>query len=210
MDWTQRLLAEVNNASDETLMLSRMDLHTQNIDCIVTRGYADGGLRRLYLAWEDHELWRNYPGTDKFSLGPHDHRGPVGIEAFHGRITRYAFEPAVHGEPLSEYRLSVTGLPRWLLCRRVRLRCVSAGLLSVAKLAALDIHTLHVPKGESAGWVVDEQPYGREETRLYSFEQPIGEMLSVPFLDADMVRERVERFCMAASKSWLNETVGVA
>lgn len=165
---------------------------------------------RLFVATEQHELWKNEPGHVDISVGFHPHHCAITIEVVQGVIWNriLTLEPA--GTPLSKYLY------------RSKLRGEEPGFERIGtatgttesfriqhgepyedidRMSANDLHTIHVRKGEHAAWLIYEgredpnyQPicYSTAQFEDASFvgmyehmsEQEIAEMIALAVADA--------------------------
>jgi hypothetical protein len=199
------LVAAVDAAPDEILMMSRMNCHVPDLTSIVVDKQPHGGLRRAFLA-TDCPLTQNiWPGH--LTLGIHDHRYPVTLTVIHDWIDNITFELGGPGDPpVIAWRFTSGGMnrpPRAQLYDGTALRQVNATTLMAGDTATLEATTLHtVACGPLAAWWVEEGPQEQETTRLYTrtLDLDFSELYQ-PFASAEDVRDFVRAWRHMARRS---------
>ncbi len=144
------------------LAASIINCHVMGLDSIVFKLAAP--MVRVYLAHEDHVLWRNKPETGNImSLGFHEHRQDITMVPLFGNIYNV----------LIEKRRSLT--PRTLLHHYAFHSHIAEGKGGFANLGKTSwhvlktvpltfptflsgdtVHSVYVPKGETAAWMICE------------------------------------------------------
>ena len=171
---------------DQTMKTSRlqqgslMNCHARGVDSLVLKGAPQ--MVRIFLARPDHELWSKE--GEPLALGLHAHHCDVTLIPLFGpvenarvdlfpprhprhvrRLTPYHYHSPIRGEAGSFLSM---GNRRSFTLRYVPLE------LPVS-LKASELHTVSVPKGQLAAWMVVE---GKED-RNY---------LPITYSDADLTR----------------------
>lgn len=132
-----------------------------------------GNRMRVFIASAEHDLWRNAP-KETYSVAIHAHHCDVTLVGIHGlaRSDEYALVPTPKGEfQRFAYRSALaTGQTGTLepTGERANVHRVERTLLTheAAALQAHQLHTIHVPRGEAAAWLVLE---GKEDPGYASF-----------------------------------------
>ena len=96
----QDLLDAIYRASEEDLMMSRMNCHAKNVSSIVLKNTNDV-LTRVFLAWPGHHLHMNSDPKTAV-VGVHDHRYDIRLKLLRGKVRNIEWK-IVEGEDLSHY-----------------------------------------------------------------------------------------------------------
>lgn len=140
-----------------------MNCHVRGLASIMLHG-EPGNRIRLFYATADHELWRNdYPLQAEMNLAVHPHHCDLNLVLVFGRVCNVRFVAV--GDPQGEFHecryssaindgkggLEQTG-------KTFSLSRVQQNWLYPTgdKMRADELHTIYVPKGESAAWLVFE------------------------------------------------------
>lgn len=140
--------------------------HVRDLHSLVLRPGL--GMVRVYFADKGHELWKNEPSGegDSFrfvygvSVAAHTHRQDITLTPLFGHVVNVVLVPSRMGRRLYgfEHRSMiltgaggfVRGDPRRFSLQR------SQRMVSIEPMAARDFHTVFVPRGERAAWLVEE------------------------------------------------------
>ncbi len=159
----------VNLASDEVLELTRFDCHVKGLHSVPVEN--DGGkLKRLFFTSKGHELWKNCNISD-LGLGAHSHRYDLQLTGLIGDSYNVMIE---RGE----------GVRMFEHCYFNESQIVNSGetlahIESIHKLGRIFlpsnlIHTIYVPRGTLACWMVEEKQTRSDHTVLLrSDDQPV-------------------------------------
>ncbi len=195
-------LGVLATTDDDTLLMSRLNCHGIGISSIVLKKNDDGSLVRMFLAWPNHELWRNgLAGHVAFSVGPHDHMYDLRIEPLAGYVENLIFERGF-GCPVDEYIYrspmlkSNKGSDHLQFESKTSISLAhSCVLQSETFMSRSVIHTMAVPCEQPAAWLVREGLQVKDHTHLFTNDhKPRLEGLYVPFRTADCVRSHIEEF----------------
>lgn len=198
------LLRQAHRATDEYLMMSRMDTHASRVSSIVLGPtYGGRGLRRVFLAWPGHQLAENVL-TGKLPVGIHDHRYSLQLTLIAGKVRNTLYGRATDkGRPLREFLFQsgeMKGPPKVTGVRVTNVAELSTSWLQLDRpvwMAAEAVHNVDVPglEGPPAAWLVEEGPVERGVTTLFSPNLTIDtEGLYQPFQSAEDVLEHVGDF----------------
>jgi hypothetical protein len=159
----------VNLASDEMLELTRFDCHVKGLHSVPVENDW-GRLKRLFFTSPKHELWKNCNISD-LGLGAHSHRYDLQLTGLIGDSYNVMIE---RGE----------GVRMFEHCYFNESRIVNSGetlayIESIHKLGRIflphnKIHTIYVPRGTLACWMVEEKQTRSDHTVLLrSDDQPV-------------------------------------
>ncbi len=139
--------------------------HTMGVDSVILK--EGPPLVRAFIASKDHDLWKNQPGFT-YSVGFHPHHCDVGLTLVEGQIwnveplfrtnpdagsfRRYLYDSVLMGGKGGFKRDQVT----FDVIPFNRHMAVGVRLPLIAKA----LHTIYVPQGQEAIWIVDE---GKED-----------------------------------------------
>lgn len=164
-------------SAEESLQRSLSHCHVRGVDSIVLAEDADTGeLVRVFWANPDHELYHNWTlfGKD-LSLALHPHHCDLRLELIFGSVTNvvvtlrdgdgiFKFNAWDYVSGIANPTGSFEKAGGSMVLAGVQLRVLLHGVPDHMDHA--DIHTVYVPKGQSAAWLVHEGPsHGREKPR---------------------------------------------
>lgn len=188
-----KVLEEIKYSDPQSLLLSRKDCHTINVDSIVLARNCEK-LVRMFIAWPDHELYEN--SEPPFSVGVHDHKYDICLERIAGEIYNEEYEVVNQGG----YRLNKYGFTGG---------CGDCSIYFIGKenIALKDnypinmndiphdsLHTIYVRRNKPAAWKVYEGETRKQTTSLYCHEEPCLDGLYGTFATKHEIVERFERF----------------
>lgn len=196
------LLLHVDKASDDVIMMSRMNCHCRGADSIVVQKHSGGNLTRVFLAWPGNDLLNNVE-DGRYTVGVHNHRYPIRISLVCGDVTNILYDRvprlgkfSVHlyhhefrsGGMSSPPEVRLLGVEQLYLSRWKALNFEEAEYLVES-----DLHTMRC--GPFSAWKVEEGANVRDATDLFSPDETIRtEELYTPFESPDAVRKRVREF----------------
>lgn len=165
MSYFNRKLNQI--ITPETQLKGIRDCHVPGLHSIVLREGHDGLLTRVYLAERDHKLNFNGTPNKNMTLGIHGHRTGIRITGLLGVMVNHTYEThpggngafeierctydskikggsgtLIRGEQTTLYRADSTELRPW----------------SRTWMEASELHTVWVPMGLRASWLIDEYP----------------------------------------------------
>lgn len=201
------LMVKALDADPLVLLKTVAHCHARHVTSLVFEE-AQGCLRRAFLVWPDHQLWRNDPYTDCFEVGIHDHRYGVALQHVAGTVRNDLYEIQQDGRLQTGGRVLnhftfATGHMRGP-CRvnrqlQQRLLLIDRRLLQPGIWQTMDyqqLHTIWVPEGQPAAWVVYAGAACRQHTNLYTTREQIPlEGLYEPFPSRQAILDHVDEFC---------------
>lgn len=184
-------------------MTGLSNCHCRGLDSVVLSTFDSGRPRaRMFVAQEHHELWRNHPGWP-MSIAFHSHRAAISLQWLHGPVWNVRGKPGGDLRPF-RYESAIVGDH----CGFVPTEGpgFSFGdaeqLIGRIDMLASTYHTIFVPKGLTAAWLVyerqldpDYSPIVYSNADLASFD---GSDLYRPMSEAEC--DRVVRD--AAVRAW--------
>lgn len=175
----------------EHLVRHRIDAITNQsyLNCHVTGLHSimlidtPGQRVRLFYADTNHELWRNEPTRFKekgLAIGFHPHHCDLTLKVVQGKVlnwvvteipnTQSTNRPLILNRYLHESAITQKGKISFSLISRdhhfTTKRLAVIGETIAIRLGANELHTVAVPEGESAAWLVME---GREDAEYDPF-----------------------------------------
>lgn len=153
----------LENNLDEIVSRSLLNCHCEGVHSIML-SECPGKTIRLYVATEDHELWKNIGGVlgDTLSIGYHPHHCNITLEGVFGtvfnlladedpngiRINKFFFDSKIKGGSGGFVYNQMAYLQQGITAK------ISKG--DSIYLHANTIHTVAVIKGDPAAWFVYE------------------------------------------------------
>lgn len=181
----------VNLASDEVLELARFDCHVKGLHSIPVEN-NDGKLKRLFFTSQKHELYKNCD-ISGLVLGAHSHRYDLQLTGLVGDSYNVMIE---RGEGVRVFEHCYFNESRIVNSGETLARISSIEKLGRVFLPHSLIHTIYVPRGTLACWMVEERKTRSDHTVLLrSDDQPVVCGYRKPE-SADQVRGWVD--------AWLN------
>ena len=171
-----RIIKLLESASDVDLEMSRFDCHVKGLHSIVLRN-TNGILTRCFLADSNHNMYRNLNFDDMLlNLGVHSHRYDINITGVSGSAINMIFCESDTGVEVSKYKFKNADDSDY----------IGESFLELKKLQAVqkddsiymlsnELHTMYVPKGQKASWIVQEFKTISDYTYLYTNNSPLGE-----------------------------------
>lgn len=156
---------------------SLRNCHVHGLDSIVLsdRRESGEGMIRMFVAWRGmHELHWLHRVSGHYTLGVHNHRYPLALVPVYGEIRNVEPEVVPYGgKTVHEYAF-VSAIGGDMTVKPTGTVQVAAhfhrelvpGLF--AKMPAKALHTVRVPHGLTAAWVVLEGAEDGTESRIYS------------------------------------------
>lgn len=195
------LLLRSRAVDPRVLMKTVAHCHARSVTSLVL-DVSQGRMIRAFLAWPEHQLWRNYPGSDYFEVGIHDHRYGVSLQLVAGTVLSDIYEPHNNGRLYHHHRFTsghmrvqTTALRQ---PERQRLLVTSRVLLTPlwTRMEHNQLHAVWVPEGKPAAWIVCTGLPCKATTNLYTTREVVGTSeLYEPFRDRDAVLRHVKEFC---------------
>lgn len=136
-----------------------INCHAEGMDSIVFRERAP--MIRAFVARPEHTMWRNSPTSGQlFSVAIHMHRQDITMVPLFGKI--YNLFPDVTGHAIKLYAFNYSsqiadgkgGFAKDGGGRPCRV--VMSELNVPTKLRGLEYHSVYVPRGEAAAWLICE------------------------------------------------------
>lgn len=188
---------KLDETSDELLLMSRRHCHAGHVSSLVF-DRSEHGLLRVFLCWPDHQLWKNEPVSQEWTVGVHDHRYDLTIHWLAGDVFNLMFDK--HGSiNTTEYQFEsgvMNGQPAMTKVGPQLLRCYSEEKVKgPITLWSDDLHTMTVPRYRPAAWLVYEGLTRKTVTSLFTNTKPSLAGLYEPFASTDEVRVHFEEFC---------------
>lgn len=157
---------------------SLRNCHVHGLDSIVLsdRREQGEGMIRMFVAWRGmHELhWLHKAVSGHYTLGVHNHRYPLALVPVYGEIRNVEPEIIAHGgKTVHEYAF-VSGIDGDMTVKpsgTIQIaghfhRQLTPG--SFVKMPSKALHTVRVPHGLTAAWVVLEGAEDGTQSRIYS------------------------------------------
>lgn len=206
----------IRNADDDALLMSRRNCHVKGLHSLVFKN-DDGMLSRMFMTTPDHEMHENFNlETGDFSLGVHDHKYDLSLVGVKGRAVNLEFmrvedDLVAMSDSPDEIRLPRPVKEKFLYRKHAytstnkmsepiiinqggrNLKLFAYENINRLFIRHTTLHTVYVPKGEKACWIVYEGKVEQETTNLYT-NRPISETSgSYDLFDS---AEDVKRFFM--------------
>lgn len=165
-----QLMGMMDDASGETLVsMSRKNCHVNGLHSIVLS--SDGGnLVRFYITSPDHKLFQNsHDGLFDLSLGIHSHKYNIVLVGLSGfdYASNLIYTEDNFGSEVKKYDYSVEGGAVYSCLSKLSLDGYKR--IDVEVMLASTLHTVHVPEGVVACWVVEEWNRAESEhTELFT------------------------------------------
>ena len=192
-------ILKVANTSDSVLLMSRKNCHAPNVHSIVLSKSSDNRLTRVFLVMPDHTLWHNGNRFSAYSVGIHDHQYDLEITSIFGSVTHMLYEQGINrfAEKLYRYQFKSGGCngdPVVTPMGKELVSPTSVYLLSGNKFLTHDrLHTLSVPEGETAAWMVTEGERRKDTTTLFTNTELVKTAgLYQPFESVDEIVDLVK------------------
>ena len=141
---------------------SLMDCHAIGVDSLVL---SEAPMVRMFVTRENHTLWRN-AHSHPMSVGFHNHRTDLRLTSLSGTVYNITATPDDSGVPLRGFtwESAIRGGSGEFrdAGHSMGFAFASANLLWPVSQRAHVLHTVYVPRGEIAAWIVeeaDEDPY---------------------------------------------------
>jgi len=179
------------------LSASITNCHVLGLDSIVFKQEAP--MVRVYLAHKDHVLWRNKPDSGNvMSLGIHQHRQDITMVPLFGNISNILIEKRrvlkprirlhryIYSSQISDGKGGFKYIigDHWAILKETR-------LLFPTFLSGATAHSVYVPKGETAAWMICEgRPNEYYNSELLT-NDPILESADLSGLYQPMTQERL-------------------
>lgn len=199
------LLEQVRKASDESLLMSRMNCHAKNVSSIVLRN-AGGRLSRAFLAWPGHRLHTNRIDDD-LEVGVHDHRYDIWLSLIHGDVENVIYERCRDGGvPLLEFRFRSGVTTGWasteIVSRSSAIRESGRERLEKGNWVGVDKDVLHDIEARGVcAWLVQEGDTVKDTTTLLAKREfSTDGLLYQKFATRRDVIEHVSAWAAEASK----------
>jgi hypothetical protein len=189
-----KVLQMLDQATDDDLLMSRFNCHVIGVHSIVLKNDS-GRLTRCFLADRNHHLYGNLSFHNMaLQVGVHDHRYDLLIKGITGVAINATFGESLEGFECSKYKFTDGQGSEWLGKSNLRLKEINPlyGGFGVFMHRA-ELHTMFVPKGQRASWLVKEGYQLQDHTLLYTNSSPLAAKHTV-FNSADSVREFVKSF----------------
>lgn len=206
---TKTLLATACGASNDVLMMSRKHCHARDVTSVVL-DKTDGRLTRAFMVGPNHELYKNNPNNTKLSVGIHNHLYSIELIGVFGSPINYRYDYNFNhsAKEYNYYKFTSgveNGQPVVELLGKRSLRCYNGEVLLPdlsRHIFDFEFHTIYVPKGEVAVWLVKEGVTRNKYTYLFNNANINIDMSRYyqKFNCADDVLEFVNRFCMTFDK----------
>lgn len=196
------LVGCVNAATDDALLMSRMNCHATNVSSIVVSEH-NGCLLRAFLAWPGHRLSENRLGQS-MPVGIHDHRYFLILRGLAGEIRNTCYQEA----PLDKFGATI--LHKWAFesrltnesskVERLADRAVEVQTeewLDWGSVSAMPHWQLHnIDCIGPAAWLVSESHLMPEKTTmLYTVADEVSlDGLYDKFESVEAVKQHVEQF----------------
>lgn len=191
------------NPSSAILSKSLVNCHCKGMDSLLIK--EGPGMVRMFIARPDHELWLNNPGGvgNSFSIALHRHRTDVTLMPVLGEIYNVETSTA-NSDPLVSTVLmrsfsyvspilqedgkgGFAPVDRAYLPLRLRAR----RLLAPTYLAAQALHSVYVPKNQTAAWFIFEGEPNTEYNPIVYSNNPLLTELDLSQYDQPMTSGRL-------------------
>lgn len=159
---THRLSAE--ELADYLMKSTLMNCHAKGLHSIVLNQAENGALIRVFVAEENHNLYLNVPG-EMMSIGFHNHSRHLALVNLLGNAKNIIAKPCTSADAqmdLDEYSFKSkikTGAEINIIEKtgiRIPVRFEEQNLTSKVLLLGAELHTIYVPEGEKAVWLIVE------------------------------------------------------
>lgn len=190
------ILKIMKSASDAELIMSRKNCHGPDIASIVLNKRIDGRLVRCFLVGREHCWHDNLDSFGFFALGVHDHRYDIRLMQVSGHPYNAVFRTGLGEQRVTRYRFSskLDGGVGATHLGAEHLWPESVSLIDYTVMRSDQLHTVYVPRGEKASWIVEEGPQVKDVTTLFNNRAPKTDDLYESFESAQEVRDYVEAF----------------
>lgn len=152
--------------------------HVKGLHSVVLAKHEDGRpALRVFTTSRDHELWMNRPSLllqgHAMSLAAHAHRADLRLSRVNGYVKQVILLPDPRGYvPLQQFHYRshlLTGNGGFTATGKTVKMHMESYELTVDEMPAALMHTVYVPKGEKATWLVEEGDLSSEyDEMLYS------------------------------------------
>lgn len=181
----------LQQASDEDLMLSRKNCHIKGLHSIVLYKDKFDRLLRLYLTDRKHQMGNNMKDNLVINLGVHNHRYDLQLTSVHGKALNITYR-------ITDNRSSNLRADCYKFYDKDTFEKQDRVFLKKGKVTLIDNifmdkntpHTVYVPYGNTASWLVQEGFEMRDHTMLYTNSDLKCKEYSL-FNSADEVRKFV-------------------
>jgi hypothetical protein len=158
-------------ASDEDLLLSRKNCHIRGLHSIVLYSDKFNRLLRLYLTTPNHQMHNNLRDDLNINLGVHTHRYDLQLTKVHGKAVNVRYRIVDRKQDTSSQRVDVYKFfdkDNFIKQDRVFLRRKDLKLIDNTFMDKDELHTVYVPAGKTASWLVQEGFEVKDHTLLYT------------------------------------------
>lgn len=161
----------IQNQVAEITKRSFLDAHAIGLHSLMLVDNPEGRVRMFYAA-TNHTLWCNDPSNldMPFSIGFHSHNRHIQLVALKGVMTNWVIMPVTYkNEVKNTMNLSMFEYNSKIVtndvcrfshivgnCRFITKRLTCFSKPSVITLNGNDLHTVYVPRGRDAAWLVIE------------------------------------------------------
>lgn len=195
----KKLLTDIKNADEQTLLLSKRHCHVKSISSVVTKQKETGRLVRYFMSEENHGMESNFPGLGML-LGIHNHAYNIHIQCVAGKLLNDKYE-RVRSKAISvnmyTFKMEDT--------RTLKKKMFFGGIAHVEirstnlllpqddiYMSAAELHTVRLPKTGKNVWKVNEGQSVAIDPVMYSDRTPaeIEKQMAglyVPFSSKDEV-----------------------
>jgi len=195
----ETFLNSVKNCCEDTLSMSKKSCHQVGLDSIVIRKNPDGSLVRAFFAHENHSMWENSPENPQPSLGYHDHKYDLVLTELYGESYNVNSEINLAAGELNllRFKSMLDGYERSeIVSSHIAVNCEMEKIGRIF-LPYDQLHTVYVPKGKKAAWLVEEGIVKQHTTNLITHLKPediTDKILYQSFGSKDDIIEMVEEF----------------
>lgn len=194
----------LNNADEETLMMSLDNCHIEGLTSIVLKKEADGSLLRAFLS--QAHLSYNRVG-ELWEFGFHNHKYDIDISLISGQVYNLTAKESFEGDPAShqvyKYKFNsyIDGQKKVAQHSSANLKILNSELLSTKPihLSCDTLHTIYIPLYLEGSWFVKEGPKVRDYTDLYTNTQSkmnyfSADDLYIKFKDVEQIKNHCRTF----------------
>jgi hypothetical protein len=179
-----RVVQALWNQNNEKIVANSVhNCHAHGVDSIVLVDAPEQRIR-LFSATKSHTLWKN-SGEHTYSVAYHPHHCDVTLIGVTGELYNIVIEQSDKGNILLskfEYKSQFNGKGGFKFDTKERFKQPSMSNIWAGKFRSMkaeDIHTIYIPKGKEASWIVvegNENPeyesvcYSNDDLECFSFK----------------------------------------
>lgn len=166
----KKILDNLDTIPDATLEMSYLNCHMSGLHSVVLNNNM-GRLTRMFITETTHQMYRNL-GTRAPALGIHDHKYDLTLTSIIGNAINVNFTAEKTQQRLGNIKQWVfedqkpyETMVRDEIIKQSSIEMIDLDGVFIDKDA---LHTVYVPQGQRAIWLVEEGEEVKKSTRLYT------------------------------------------